>query len=124
MLKNEKYEVPVILYEEPKPGDKPNPIPYIDVPVKGKMPPVLFIFEYRQTGEYEPDSKGNPVEMVDQIPHKYVDMEHLKDKLPPHLNDMIRTLLGMKPLKEAQEKGQVILDKVQKNVADKANKKD
>lgn len=121
---NEKYEVPVILYEEPKGGEKPNPIPYIDVPAQGKMPPVLFIFEYRQTGEYEPDSKGNPVEIVDQIPHKYVDMEHLKDKLPPHLNDMIRTLLGMKPLKEAQKEGQVILDKVNKNVADKASKKD
>jgi len=120
----EKYEVPVILYEEPKNGERPNPIPYIDVASTAKMPPVLFIFEYRQTGEFEPDSKGNPVEIVDQIPHKYVDMEHLKDKLPPHLNDMIRTLLGMKPLKEAQKDGQVILEKVNKAVADKASKKD
>jgi hypothetical protein len=122
MAKTEKYEVPVILYEEPKAGDRPNPIPYIDVSKDGKMAPVLFIFEYRQTGEFEPDSKGNPVEVVDQIPHKYVDMEHLKEKLPAHLNDMIRTLLGMQPLKEAQKEGQVILDKVNKAVA--AKKKD
>lgn len=115
MSKNEKYEVPTILYEEPQAGLKPNPIPYVEVAQNGKMPPVLFIFEYKRTGEFEPDMKGNPVEIVDQIPHKYVDLEHLKDKLPPHLNDMVRTLLGMKPLKEAQMEGQVILDKVMKN---------
>lgn len=115
MSKNEKYEIPTILYEEPQAGLKPNPIPYIEVALNSKMPPVLFIFEYKHTGETEPDLKGNPVEIVDQIPHKYVDLEHLKDKLPPHLNDMIRTLLGMKPLKEAQTEGQVILDKVMKN---------
>ena len=112
---NDKYEVPTILYEEPKQGEKPNILPYIEVTQTGKMPPVLFIFEYKQTGEFEPDSNGNPAEVVDQIPHKYVDMEHLKEKLPPHLNDMVRTLLGMKPLKEAQRDGQVILDKVTKN---------
>lgn len=115
MSKNEKYEVPTILYEEPQPGLKPNPIPYIEVAQTGKMPPVLFIFEYKRTGEFEPDLKGNPIEIVDQVPHKYVDLEHLKEKLPPHLNDMIRTLLGMKPLKQAQEEGQVVLDKVMKN---------
>lgn len=117
--KNDKYEVPTILYEEPRAGEKPNPIPYIDVSREGKMPPVLFIFEYKQTGEFEPNSSGDSVEIVDQIPHKYVDMEHLKDKLPSHLNDMIRTLLGMKPLKEAQKDGQVVLDKVNKNVEQK-----
>jgi len=115
-IKNDKYEVPTILYEEPRAGEKPNILPYIEVSQDGKMPPVLFIFEYRQTGEFEPNSSGDPTEIVDQIPHKYVDMEHLKDKLPPHLNDMIRTLLGMKALKEAQKDGQVVLDKVNKNV--------
>jgi Zn-finger domain-containing protein len=114
--KNDKYEVPTILYEEPRPGEKPNILPYIEVSLDGKMPPVLFIFEYKQTGEFEPNSSGDPIEIVDQVPHKYVDMEHLKEKLPPHLNDMIRTLLGMKALKEAQKDGQVVLDKVNKNV--------
>lgn len=116
MSKNEKYEIPTILYEEPQPGLKPNPIPYIEVAENKTMPPVLFIFEYKHTGETEPGSNGEPVQIVDQIPHKYVDMEHLKEKLPAHLNDMVRTLLGMKPLKEAQAEGQVTLDKVMKNV--------
>lgn len=116
MSKNDKYEIPTILYEEPSPGGKPNPIPYIEIGEDKTMPPVLFIFEYKHTGETEPGHDGNPVQIVDQIPHKYVDMEHLKEKLPPHLNDMVRTLLGMKPLKEAQVEGQVTLDKVMKNV--------
>lgn len=114
--KNEKYEIPVILYEEPRSGLKPNPIPYIEISKEGKMPSVLFLFEYKHTGEFEPDSAGEEVEIVDQLPHKFVDLEHLKEKLPPHLNDMVRVLLGMKPLTQAQEEGQVILDKVWKNV--------
>ena len=116
---NDKYEIPTILYEEPRPVEPPNPIPYIDVPKDGKMPPVLFIFEYKQTGEFEPGPNGNPIEIIDQLPHKFLDMEFLKEKLPPHLNDMVRTLVGMKPLKEAQKEGQVILDKVHQNVEQK-----
>lgn len=113
---NEKYEIPTILYEEPQPGAKPNPIPYIEVLENKTMPPVLFIFEYKHTGETEPDHNGEPAAIIDQIPHKYVDLEFLKERLPPQLNDTIRTLLGMKPLKEAQKEGQAILDKVNNNV--------
>lgn len=109
---NERYEVPEILYEEPGKGEKPNPIPYIEVPTGKKMPPVLFIFEYRHTGETEPDEKGREQQVIDQIPHKYVDLEVLKEKLPPNLNDIVRVALGMQPLKKAQEAGQKILDKV------------
>lgn len=88
------------------------------------MPPVLFIFEYRHTGEVEPDEKGREVPIIDQIPHKYVDMELLKEKLSPEVNDVVRVALGMKPLKEAQSSGQAILDKVyskiDKNMNDEA----
>lgn len=113
---NEKYEIPTILYEEPRQGERPNPIPYIEVQEGKKMPPVLFLFEYRHTGEVEPDSAGEPVAIVDQIPHQYCDMEFLKEKLPEHVFDMVRTKLGMKPLKEAQKSGQNILNKVNENV--------
>ncbi len=123
--KTEKYEIPSILYEEPQPGHKSNPIPYIEVQADKTMPQVLFIFEYKDTGETEIGDDGQPAKVVDQIPHKYVDMEFLKEKLPGHVNDMVRVKLGMKPLKEAQQAGQVILDKVAKNVekAKKAAKK-
>lgn len=111
--KQEKYEIPLILYEEPSSnGEKGIPFPYIEVPKGGKMPPVLFIFEYRHTGEFEPDSQGREMPIVDQIPHKYIDMEFLKEKLSPELNDVVRVAVGMKPLKIAQEEGQKILDNV------------
>lgn len=115
MLNNEKYEVPEILYEEPEPGEKPSPIPYIEIAKDKKMPPVLFIFEYKHTGETEPDEKGKEQEVLDQIPHKYVDLEVLKEKLPPHLNDLVRVALGMQPLAKAREEGQKILDRVNAN---------
>jgi len=110
---NLKGQLPVILYEEPSSrGSQEIPFPYIEVAKEGMMPPVLFIFEYRHTGEVEPDEKGRESPIVDQIPHKYVDMELLKEKLSPEVNDIVRVAIGMKPLKEAQTSGQVILDKV------------
>ena len=106
-------QLPIILYEEPSgKNDKGISMPYIEVQKEGQMPPMLFIFEYKHTGETEPDDRGREVAIVDQIPHKYVDMEYLKDRLSPELNDQIRVALGMKPLQVAKEEGQKIMDKV------------
>lgn len=110
---NKQPQLPVILYEEPSgKNDKGISMPYIEVQKGGQMPPMLFIFEYKHTGETEPDDRGREVAIVDQIPHKYVDMEYLKDRLSPELNDQIRVALGMKPLQVAKQEGQKILDKV------------
>jgi len=108
---HEKQELPEILYDEPTPGQPPNPFPFINVKKDGKMPSVLFIEERKSTGETEPGPGGRPQEIVDCLMHKFVDLEVLKEKLPPHLNDIVRVALGMKPLKEAQGSGQAILDK-------------
>lgn len=114
----EKYEIPDILYDEPDERNKTkrNLFPFILVAQGKKMPPVLFIEERRETGEFEPDLNGNPCPVVDCLLHMYVDMEFLKEKLTPEVNDQVRVALGLKPLKEAQEAGQKILDKVQENV--------
>ena len=112
---NEKYEVPEICYEEPKPGHDPNPFPFINVKRLSRMPTVLFIEERKETGKIEPGYAGEQEEVVDLLMHKFVDLEFLKEKLPPHLNDIVRVALGMKPLKEAQELGQKILDKASQN---------
>jgi hypothetical protein len=110
---NKQPQLPVILYEEPSgKNERGISMPYIEVPKGGQMPPMLFIFEYKHTGETEPDDRGREVAIVDQIPHKYVDMEYLKEKLTPELNDQIRVALGMKPLQVAKQEGQKILDKV------------
>lgn len=115
--KHVKAKFPILYYEETEPGEPVNPIPYIEIEDKQDfMPPVLFVHEYRHTGEFEPDEKGNPRPIVDMYMHKYVDMELLKEKLPEDVNDAVRVALGMKPLKEAQATGQQILDKVNSNI--------
>jgi len=104
--------IPEILYEEPSVGGKGNPIPYIDVPKTKEMPPVLFVFEYKRTGEYEPDSKGKPAEIVDQIPHRYADLEYLFLRLDPSLHDIVRCSLGMKPKNQAEQDGAAVMERV------------
>lgn len=117
MAKNqEKYDIPHIVYEEPQPGMNSNPIPFIEIQKDKKMPPVIFIFEYKHSGETEPGPNGEPVPIVDQIPHKFVDLELLKEKLTPEINDIVRMSIGMEPLSQAAVKGQKILDKVNKNI--------
>lgn len=106
--------IPEILYEAPEtPGGKTSPIPYVEVPVDKKMPPVLFLFEYKLTGEFEPDDRGRSQEIVDQIPHRYVDLEFLMSRLAnPVVEDKIRCALGMDPLVQAKQKGSKILAEV------------
>jgi hypothetical protein len=124
---NQKYELPEICYDEPLPGHPPNPFPFILVKKNAPVPTVLFVEIRQETGETEPGPDGRPQEIVDCIMHKYVDLESLKTKLPPHLNDIVRVALGMKPLKEAQESGQSIMDKAMANAEknkQKATKKE
>lgn len=120
--KQQKPTLPIILYEEPKPGEPANPIPYIEIKKDEQMPKILFISEYKETGEFEPDTNVGTVAIVDMLIHKFVDLEHLKDKLDEQTYDKIRVSLGMKPLKEAQALGQPILDKALKAAED--NKRD
>ena len=110
-----QQELPEILYDEPTPGHPANPFPFINVKKDGLVPKVLFIEVRQDTGETEPGPNGQPQEIVDCLMHKYVDLEHLKEKLPPHMNDIVRVALGMKPLAEARSAGQAILDKAQAN---------
>ena len=118
--KNQKLKIPVIYYEESEEGQPINPIPYIEVDKGEPWPSVLFIQEYRHTGEIEPDLEGEPQPIVDMYMHKYVDMEILKEKLDPFTNDKVRVALGMKPLLEAQKAGRNLLQSI-KNKAEKNN---
>lgn len=118
----QKLKFPVIYYEEADSDGGTNPIPYIEVDKEEPWHTVLFIQEYRHTGEFEPDHAGNPAPILDMVMHQYVDMLTLKEKLSPETYDVIRIALGMKPLKEAQHEGAKILDKVEKNLADSKKK--
>lgn len=109
-----KYKIPVILYESEE-----QAIPYVEVEKGDDMPPTLFIQEYKHTGDYEPDSSGEEQPIVDMIMHMFVDMDFLSKKLNPELYDMVRTSIGLQPVKKAREEGQKILDRVYSNVNDR-----
>ncbi len=122
MSNAKKPKIPVILYEESLPNDPFNPIPYVMVGIDEVMPPVLFISEYKETGEFEVGSDGDRSPIVDMLIQKYVNLDHLKDKLDYETYDKIRIALGMDPLKVAQKKGQKILDNVFSNANKNKNK--
>ena len=110
-----KNWVPEIVYEDDENG-MTSKIPFIMVPKEEEMPKILFMFESRETGEFEPDSEGNPLPIVDMELHQYADMFYLKKGLHPAVYDMVRSCLGLKPLKEATASGSTITNKIRENL--------
>jgi hypothetical protein len=110
-----KSWIPEIVYEDDENG-MTSRIPFIMVPQEEEMPKILFMFESRETGEFEPDIEGNPLPIVDMELHQYADMVHLKKGLPGNIYDMVRECLGLKPLKEAAASGSTITNKIRENL--------
>lgn len=108
--------IPEILYEDSEEGLSSN-IPFIQVPEGEEMPKCLFIFETRETGEYEPGPDGEELPVMEMDLHQYVDMSTLKNNLSPEVYDVVRKAAGLLPLKEATEKGK----KISENVRNKVN---
>ena len=103
-------KIPILYYEDE--GDAANPIPYIPVGQHDLWPVVLFVQEYRESGEFEPDSEGNPSPICDMYMHKYIDEAHLKERLTPELYDEVRVAMGLDPINKARAKGQELLSRV------------
>ena len=99
-LKKMNY-IPEILYNESEEDSVAGNFPFIIVPQEYKMPETLFVFESRQTGDFEPDADGNEQPIHDFIMHNYVDMEVLKATLPEKYLDKVRMALGFKKMKQA-----------------------
>ena len=80
MERNRKQSdwVPEIVYEEVADG-MTSQIPFIHVPEGHIMPQVIFLFESRETGEFEPDFEGNPQPISEITLHQYADMQILKE---------------------------------------------
>ena len=110
-----KNWIPEIMYEEVDEGLSSN-IPFIPVPKNEEMPKVIFIFESRETGEYEPNDDGDPVPILEMDLHQYADMLQLKEGLDEETYDKVRKCLGLEPLKSAVAKGRKITENVRKNV--------
>ena len=107
--------IPEIVYEEAEDGLSSR-IPFVMVPKDETMPKVLFIFESRDTGEFEPNNEGDPVPIVEMDLHQYADMNFMKKGLPSEVYDMVRAALGLEPLAIAKEKGTKITDSIRKKV--------
>ena len=107
--------IPEIMYEESEDGISTH-IPFIMVPQDQVMPKMLFVFESRETGEYEPNMQGDPVPIVEMDLHQYADMQILKAGLTEELYDQVRRCLGLEPLRVASEKGTKITDNIRKKI--------
>lgn len=97
--------LPEIMYEESD-GGLTSSIPFIHVPTGEVMPGMLFIFESRDTGEFEPGSDGEDLPVTDLELHQFCNMSTLKAKLTVQEYDRVRAVLGLEPLKVASQKGQ------------------
>ena len=113
--KNFNNWIPEIVYEDDENG-MTSKIPFIMVPQEEHMPKILFMFESRETGEFEPDHEGNPLPIVDMELHQYADMDYLKKGLQPELFDLVRQCLGLKPLLAAAAEGTAISNKIRENL--------
>ena len=111
-----KHWVPEIMYEDPNELGGASSIPFIPVPENERMPQIIYIFESRETGEFEPGASGDEVPVTEMELHQYADMAVLKSNLDPETYDKVRLCLGLEPMKTAVEKGRKITDSVRNTI--------
>ena len=108
--------VPEIMYEDNGDPSFSSHIPFIPVPASEKMPQMLYIFESRETGEFEPGPDGEDLPVTEMDLHQYADMASLKSNLDSKTYDIVRAALGLEPLKTAAQKGTTITENIRKNL--------
>jgi len=116
---SENNWIPEIMYEETGDDGLASKLPFIMVPEDQEMPKLLFVFESKETGEFEPGPDGEQLPIIEMDLHQYADMAILKDKLPELLYDMVRDALGLEPIRKAAEKGSKITENVRKNIEER-----
>ena len=111
---------PELMYEESEDGES-SKIPFVLVPETEKMPSLLYVFESRETGEFEPDLDGNPLPILEMDLHQYADMSVLKESLSIVEYDNVRFALGLDPIEAASQAGKQITDNIRQNIEEKTN---
>lgn len=111
-----KTWVPEIMYEDTHEEGLTSHIPFIPVPESQEMPQILYVFESRETGEFEPGPEGEELPVTEMDLHQYADMAVLKEKLDPAAYDVVRSALGLEPMQSATKKGQKITQNVRENL--------
>ena len=114
---SESNWIPEILYEEDSDGSTSN-IPFVIVPEEEEMPCLLYMFESRETGDYEPGLEGEDVPVTQWDLHQYADMVVLKQNLDGYTFDLVRVALGLEPLVTAVQKGHAISSRIRQNLDD------
>tara|TARA_B100000131_G_scaffold102069_1_gene99052 strand:+ start:4849 stop:5235 length:387 start_codon:yes stop_codon:yes gene_type:complete len=104
------------MYEDSQEEGFASHIPFIPVPEEENMPQILYIFESRETGEFEPGPEGEDLPVTEMELHQYADMNVLKTKLDLQTYDKVRTALGLEPMQKAVEAGQEISNNVRLNL--------
>jgi len=107
--------IPEMLYEEGEDGES-SAIPFIMVPPGEEMPKLLYVFESRDTQQFEPGAEGEEIPIIEWDLHQYADMVVLKDGLDLETYDAVRECLGLEPLNVAVEKGIKITNTVRENL--------
>ena len=108
--------VPEFCYEEDD-GGITSSLPFVPVPEGEKMPEIIYVFESRPTGEFEPGPEGEDLPVTEMELHQYADMAILKEKLTFIEYDNVRYVLGLEPLTNAVQKGKKITDNVRRAVS-------
>tara|TARA_Y100000310_G_scaffold324884_1_gene387433 strand:+ start:210 stop:668 length:459 start_codon:yes stop_codon:yes gene_type:complete len=103
--------VPEIVYEDGE-GGMSSHIPMIVVPIEEEMPKMLFVFESRESGEFEPGPDGEDLPVTELDLHQYADMAVLKKNLTWVEYDNVRCVLGLEPLEAAAMKGSKITSNI------------
>ena len=109
--------IPEIMYEDSGEGISSH-IPFIQVPLGEYMPNMLFMFESRETGEFEPGLDGEELPVTQLDLHQYANMNTLKQKLSHMEYDNVRFALGLESLRTAAVKGSKITSNVRVKVTD------
>ena len=104
MSEENKKWIPEILYEEGD-GSFTSHIPFVHVPENEEMPRMLFVFESRDTGEFEPGPEGEDLPVTEIDLHQYANMNYLKENLSSIEYDNVRFALGLEALRTAAVKG-------------------
>lgn len=117
-MTNQTNWIPEIMYEDSEDGLS-SKLPFIMVPENEEMPKMLFIFESRDTGEFEPGIDGEELPITEMELHQFADMAVLKEGLPELLYNQVRKCLGLQPLRSAVTAGQKISNNIRKNIEER-----
>jgi hypothetical protein len=108
--------VPEIMYEDSS-DEGMSHIPFVMVPTDEVMPRLLYIFEARETGEFEPGPEGEDLPVTEMDLHQYADLAVLKEKFDEKSYDAIREALGLETMRVASAKGSKITQSIRESLS-------